>query len=183
MMLRKYFGPSIILLLSVCVASVFGVVKPTSIQKTCTTEECHTVFGEKAYLHGPVGLGNCQACHKPVDPNKHSWEFVRKENDLCEYCHLDQATKKNVHEPLKTGQCLQCHDPHSSESEFMLHKDTVSEICSDCHQVDKGLSYLHGPVAMGECTICHSSHSSDHESLLKSDPTELCFGCHVVTRY
>jgi predicted CXXCH cytochrome family protein len=158
------------------------VEKPTSLQKTCVTEECHTDYAKKAYVHGPVGLGDCKACHKPLKPEEHTWQFVRKGRDLCEYCHLEQTTKKNSHEPLKTGDCMQCHDPHSSDNKFLITEKTIASLCDNCHNITEGFQFLHGPTAVGECTVCHESHSSDHKGLLVSEHSQLCFSCHVVTQ-
>jgi len=166
----------------ILISSGRAVEKPTTPQKTCVTEECHADYGKKAFVHGPVGLGDCKACHKPLNPEEHTYEFDRKGRDLCEYCHLDQATKKNVHEPLKTGECIECHDPHSSDSKFLIPEKTVAALCAKCHRVTEGFAFLHGPTAVGECTVCHQSHSSDYPKLLVSDHAELCFSCHVVTQ-
>jgi predicted CXXCH cytochrome family protein len=159
-----------------------AVEKPTSLQKTCVTQECHADYGKKAFVHGPVGLGDCKSCHKSVDPSKHTWQLVREGKDLCSFCHLEQLAKKNVHEPLKTGNCTQCHNPHSSDGKFLLPKKTVSELCLNCHQVTEGLKFMHGPLAVGDCTICHQAHSSDHDHLLNNEPADLCFSCHTTTR-
>jgi predicted CXXCH cytochrome family protein len=176
-------GKKLVVVLScVLVSNVLAAEKPTTPQKTCVTGECHADYGKKAFVHGPVGLGDCKSCHKPLKPEEHTYEFVRKGRDLCEYCHLEQAGKKIVHEPLKTGDCMQCHDPHSSDNKPLLLEKTVAATCSKCHKVTEGFQFLHGPTAIGECTVCHNSHSSDHKSLLVSEHSELCFACHIVTR-
>ena len=168
---------NITMIASVCfwVGLVYAVDKPTELQDTCVTSECHTVYKEKAHLHGPVALDDCRACHKPEDPAQHTWKLLQPPNDLCQSCHLETATMKNVHEPLKTGTCLDCHDPHSSDNKFFLHKLTIAEQCAECHDTTKHKEFLHGPVAVGECTICHDSHSSDYPALLKVEPKDLCF--------
>ena len=171
-----------ILLLFVLIPVAQAVEKPTSLQKSCITEQCHADYDDKSYVHAPVGLGECKSCHEPKDPAKHTFELARKGRDLCEYCHLDQATKKNVHDPLKNGDCLQCHDPHSSNNKSLLPGDSVAELCNKCHEIGQGLKYLHGPAAVGECSMCHDSHSSDHDKLLSLEPSELCFSCHENTK-
>ena len=163
-------------------STVLAVDKPNTPQTTCATKDCHTVYSTKAFVHGPVELGDCKACHKPLDSKKHTFEFIRKGQDLCGNCHLDQATGKNVHKPVESGDCTQCHDPHSSDSKFMLTEKKVADICEDCHQVTGQLQYLHGPTAIGECTMCHDSHSSNHEKLLVEDSANLCFSCHTITQ-
>jgi len=163
-------------------AQAWAVEKPTSSQKTCVTQECHADYAKKPFVHGPVSLGNCTACHDEADAKAHTFKLSREGRDLCEYCHLDQATKKNVHEPIKTGKCTDCHDPHSSESKAMIRAKTVGELCAKCHQTGKDVKFAHGPVAVGECTICHASHSADRPKLLNDEPVNLCFSCHVVTK-
>ena len=167
----------------ICVWSgwVFAVDKPTTLQDTCVTAECHSGYGKKAHLHGPVELGDCKACHKPVDPAQHSFKLPFAVNDLCQSCHLEQGVKKNKHMPLTTGTCLQCHDPHSSDNKSFLLKNTVALQCAECHDTTKHKQFLHGPVAVGECTVCHNSHSSDYEKLLQVEPTKLCLTCHTIT--
>jgi predicted CXXCH cytochrome family protein len=183
MMRSKKLGYRLaVLLISTLAYNGDAVEKPTSPQKTCVTQDCHADYGKKAYVHGPVGLGDCKSCHKPVEPTEHTWQFVRTGKDLCQYCHLEQTAKKNVHEPLKMGDCVQCHDPHSSDNKFLIPEKTVVGLCNNCHSVAKGAEFLHGPVAVGECTVCHNSHSSDHEKLLTVEPSELCLSCHVVTK-
>ena len=171
---------TVALLICVLLSTGIAVEKPTTPQKTCVTEECHADYSKKAYVHGPVGLGDCTACHKPLVPEEHTFQFERKGRDLCEYCHLEQAAKKIVHEPLKTGDCMQCHDPHSSDNKFLLPEKTIGALCASCHKITEGLAFLHGPTAVGECTVCHKSHSSDYTGLLVTQQAELCFSCHVI---
>jgi len=180
-MLEKIYK-SVVVLICVLISNGLAAEKPTSPQKTCVTEECHADYSKKVYVHGPVALGDCKSCHKPVNEQEHTFELSRKGPDLCQYCHLDQTTKKNLHNPLEEGGCIQCHDPHSSNNEFFLSSRTVADSCGECHEVTVGMKFLHGPVAAGECTVCHDSHGSDYKNLLTIDPNELCFSCHEVTK-
>jgi predicted CXXCH cytochrome family protein len=177
-----YLLPIVIFIILFFVVEATAIEKPNTPQKTCVTEECHTDYSQKAYVHGPVGLGDCKSCHKPLDPAQHTYELVRQGKDLCEYCHLDQTGKMHTHQPLETGDCSQCHDPHSSDNKFLLPEKSVADLCAKCHETTKGMTFLHGPTAVGECSICHNSHSSDYEKLLTVAPDSLCFSCHVVTQ-
>lgn len=161
---------------------VAAVEKPTTPQQTCVTAECHAEYAKKAHVHGPVSLGECDACHKPLKVEEHTWQFVRKGKDLCEYCHLEQTTKKIIHEPVKSGDCIQCHDPHSSDNKFLIPEERIALLCAKCHSVTDGLQFVHGPVAIGECSACHEAHSSDNQHLLVTSPGQLCFQCHVVMK-
>lgn len=180
-MLEKSGYRLIVLLVCLLVCGTFAAEKPTSLGKACSSEGCHDGFLDAEYGHGPVLLNDCHSCHKPLDVKKHTFEFVRKGRDLCEFCHMDQSTGKNVHAPVKDGDCLQCHDPHGSNHPGLLVKETA-EVCGQCHKIAEGAAFRHGPVAVGECSICHDPHSSDHEKLLTTKPSELCFSCHVTTK-
>ena len=69
---------SAVLLILISISTGFAVEKPTTPQKTCVTDECHADYGKKEYVHGPVGLGDCTACHKPLVPEEHTFQFERK---------------------------------------------------------------------------------------------------------
>ena len=169
-------------LICIMAASAFGVDKPTAEPKTCLSADCHADYSAQKHVHGPVGLGDCKACHKSTDASQHAYKLVRKGRELCEYCHLEQATKKNVHQPLKDGDCQQCHDPHAASNKQLLKKDTVVESCNECHEDLTQAEHLHGPVAIGQCSICHNPHSSDEKHLLTTTPEEVCVSCHVTTK-
>ena len=156
--------------------------KPTSLGKTCVSQECHGSYSAKKYVHGPVALNDCKACHKTLVETDDTFELVREGGKLCSSCHLEQTSGTHLHKPLETGYCTSCHDPHSSDYQFLIPVPRVSDLCQKCHAgMLKGKKVLHGPVAAGQCTLCHSSHSSDFESLLTDDPRVLCFYCHEAT--
>ncbi len=180
----KMIDRAVVSLICVLASTGLAVEKPTSPQATCISAECHTDYGQKAYVHGPVGLGECKSCHKPLNEQEHTYQMAREGSDLCHYCHLDQTTRKHLHDPLKAeGGCTQCHDPHSSDNnKFFLSSKTVADSCNECHETTKDMKFLHGPVAAGECTVCHNPHGSDYEKLLGLDPNDLCFSCHEVTQ-
>ena len=165
------------------VSCVSAVEKPTSNSQTCVSEECHNIYKTGKYVHGPVALDDCKACHKSVVESQHTFKLVHDGAKLCSSCHLEQALEKYIHEPLKTGNCTECHDPHSSDYKFLIPVPKVSDLCQRCHEeTTKDKKHLHGPVAAGECTLCHNTHSSDYKNLLTEDPKELCFFCHEVTK-
>ncbi|KKK49792.1 hypothetical protein LCGC14_3131470, partial [marine sediment metagenome] len=83
-------------LLTVLASSAFAVKKPRSAQKTCITSECHTDRADKEYVHGPVDLGDCNACHEAVSEKEHTFKPKHKGAALCSSssCHLEQISKK-----------------------------------------------------------------------------------------
>lgn len=150
---------------------------------------CHeSKIFTKSHRHGPVGSGDCIACHKP-HAGKHKGLLIAspEKGEVCFQCHKDRQqefTMKYVHDPVQEN-CNKCHDPHSSEARFQLHKKG-SQLCADCHEKKSPKLYdainnskfKHKPVDEGRCTDCHRAHSSDVKSMLKKDTEELCFGCH-----
>ena len=74
---KRYRQAGIVAVVLALAACALAVEKPTSPPKTCVTEECHADYGEKAYVHGPVGLGDCKSCHEAVDPNAHTYTLAR----------------------------------------------------------------------------------------------------------
>ncbi|MGV1100014.1 cytochrome c3 family protein [Thiovibrio sp. JS02] len=150
---------------------------------------CHeAAIFTKAHRHGPVGAGDCIACHRP-----HAGKFKKlliappENGQVCFQCHQDRKDEfsmKYVHQPV-TQDCNQCHDPHSSEARYQLHKPGGA-LCASCHKkLSPGVyqdietaTYKHEPVDQGRCTDCHRAHSSNVKPLLKNTTEALCFSCH-----
>jgi predicted CXXCH cytochrome family protein len=80
---------------------------------------CHDRFEGKRYLHGPLAVGACLACH---DPHRgYGAAHLRDEQSLlCGKCHSgrDAATTVACAAPGKG--CADCHDPHQSDSRYLL---------------------------------------------------------------
>jgi len=156
--------------------------KPTSLTESCITSECHAGYTAKKYQHGPVALGFCKFCHRPVDESQHTFKLLRQDGFLCLHCHNDLVVEENTHAPFGRGECLSCHDPHASDQKYLIPTANLSEICYTCHEPFRGKNkFEHHPVAAGKCTLCHNPHGSPHRNLLTSEPGELCFQCHEST--
>ena len=82
---------------------------------------CHTGFIKGRYVHGPVSVGDCSACHLP-----HISEFVAllemDRNRICEKCHTEERLAVNMHEQVMTHgmDCVDCHDPHYGDTMYFL---------------------------------------------------------------
>ncbi len=159
----------------------------TSVSSLCFN--CHEAeIFTKSHRHGPVGAGDCIACHKP-HAGKHKNLLIAspEKGEVCFQCHKDRKqefTMKFVHDPVEEN-CNKCHDPHSSEYRFQLHAEG-GKLCSSCHKEQNAelykimdtAKYKHQPVDEGRCTDCHRAHSSNVKSLLKTSTEQLCFTCH-----
>lgn len=159
---------------------------PADYTGSCTTAQCHDGYARKKVVHGPAGMGTCDACHEEADKTDHTFELAAEGAELCLDCHDEEEFEGSVeHQPAAEGDCTTCHDPHASEVEHLLKAPTVGELCAECHdEVTEDLDFLHGPVAAGACTGCHNPHSSNHPSLLLAEGSDLCGKCHaaVITR-
>ncbi len=156
----------------------------SSLCFNCHDQEMFT----KKHTHGPVGAGDCIACHYPhASDNKALLVAPPEKGELCFQCHQDRKdefTMKYVHEPVQED-CGQCHDPHSSDARYQLLKPG-GQLCKMCHEelnpeVYEAMQgkYPHKPVKDGDCVACHRPHSSNYEPLLANDLKDLCFSCHT----
>lgn len=160
-------------------AAAVPSVRPTTKVFTCTTGGCHAKETDYKFVHGPTGVGACDACHEYVDPAQHTFKRKREGAQLCSFCHIDKSGGEGpvVHEPFAKGDCTGCHDPHGSVSPKMLKGATPGALCASCHKDAMKGSHAHKPAAEN-CASCHSPHSSSHAKLLSKEPRELCLSCH-----
>ncbi|WP_183363056.1 cytochrome c3 family protein [Geomonas limicola] len=146
-------------------------------KETCVTASCHPGMGKARFVHGPVAVGECTGCHKPV--GKHKFEPILDAGKQCEECHEGLRTMKVVHKPVQEAKCTKCHDPHQSGYKFQLRAEG-SELCFLCHRkAIAGGKYLHGPLGTGSCNSCHAAHQSGFPKLLSAAGNDVCFSCHT----
>ncbi len=143
----------------------------------------------REHRHGPVGAGDCIACHRP-----HSSAYPRlliaklQRGEVCFQCHKERQnefTMKQVHAPVEDN-CNKCHEPHSSDTRFQLIKPG-GQLCATCHiklspkvyNEIKTAKFKHRPVDEGKCEECHRVHSSNYKPLLKNSLEKLCLTCHT----
>jgi predicted CXXCH cytochrome family protein len=157
--------------------SSYQMFAATSPSPSCVTATCHAKIGKEKFVHGPVAVNDCLACHK--ETGKHKFAPIKNVAALCYACHDKMDAKKTVHKPVKDGNCTKCHNPHQSPNKFML-SGNGAQLCFQCHT--KNLvsgKFLHGPVAAGECTSCHGAHQADFPLLLQARVNDVCFSCHT----
>ncbi len=79
---------------------------------------CHGRMDGKKLAHGPMGNGECTACHDPHgSPNKAF--AVARPYLLCVSCH-DQKTSAAHIAKSRGMACTGCHAPHSSDKAYLL---------------------------------------------------------------
>ena len=147
----------------------------------CSTSECHVEVKSFKAVHGPVNVNACDACHKPLDVARHTFELTRPKTQLCTFCHqVETAGLPVVHKPLADNDCLACHNPHGGATGKFTRGERLDRLCNTCHQdVTANKSKVHGPVAAAACSSCHEPHASKHPNLLVATGRDLCFTCHA----
>lgn len=82
---------------------------------------CHKNFIQGKYVHGPVSVGACLACHDPhSSPNP---SLLRKSlKEICFKCHLEKRLASQMHDKvIANGMvCVDCHNPHSRNMRYFL---------------------------------------------------------------
>jgi predicted CXXCH cytochrome family protein len=148
--------------------------------RSCSTADCHAAIRSGNFVHGPVNVQQCNACHEQPDPTKHVFAKIENASASCAACH-DLRLRDSVHKPVADGDCLACHDPHHSAVPSLIKGDSEMAVCGRCHEQTKGLDkkHVHGPLAAGTCSLCHDSHSSFYPNLLNKKGADACLACHT----
>lgn len=78
---------------------------------------CHDRQDARKNVHGPLGGGDCTACHDPHGSGNAALTTARHEA-LCVSCH-DQESSAEHFRRSKAKACTGCHEPHSSDKQFL----------------------------------------------------------------
>lgn len=94
-----------------------GLIKPP--RELC--QVCHTNFIQDDYVHGPVAVGDCLACHLP-HRSKYPALLKEPQETLCQSCHVEPRLAEAMHNRLADRQmaCDECHNPHFGGSSYFL---------------------------------------------------------------
>jgi predicted CXXCH cytochrome family protein len=97
-----------------------GLIRP--LRELCFV--CHRDFLrhiKEPFVHGPVAVGDCSACHLPHTSVNSSLLEMEK-SKLCGKCHQEQRLAASMHERVMTHgmACSDCHDPHYGKVHYFL---------------------------------------------------------------
>jgi predicted CXXCH cytochrome family protein len=79
---------------------------------------CHDKKDEERYVHGPVAIGMCAACHSPHG-SKEKAMLMMSAADLCIDCHNQPLTKIHRGDDVEE-KCLSCHNAHTSKQQYLV---------------------------------------------------------------
>jgi len=82
---------------------------------------CHVDFIEGPFVHGPVAVADCLACHLPHSSSYKSL-LVKGKSEICIKCHHEDRLAKAMHERLgdRGMACVECHGAHFGENQYFL---------------------------------------------------------------
>jgi len=109
----------------------------------------------KKYLHGPIEMGECKACHDP-----HGSDNFRM---------LRGSYPSDIYAPYKEGvydACLACHEKN-------LLRFAETTIYTGFRNGNRNLHYVHVNNRKGRtCRVCHEPHASNGEKLISNEGTQ-----------
>lgn len=107
-----------------CHDSAFSRTVTSKPKELCF--QCHDDFIKGlAYIHGPVGAGECMTCHNP-HKGEEAFGLTRLDQGLCLDCHESSDVIPNAeHDNMGDKSCLTCHDPHESNEKGLLRLVTT----------------------------------------------------------
>lgn len=85
--------------------------------KDAVCYRCHGRQDGGKNVHGPLGNGECTACHDPHGSMNAALTLARPES-LCVTCHEQDSSARHMKES-RGRRCTECHDPHSSDKTFL----------------------------------------------------------------
>jgi len=111
---------------SACHDSGSGLLFRTPQQGLC--RRCHpNVPGQVKFLHGPVAVNDCLACHNP-HASAYPRLLLADNKALCFRCHKRaDLTPGPYHATTATQACIECHNAHGGDTRFFLKKEATVE--------------------------------------------------------
>ncbi len=86
-------------------------------------EICHIDFvkGKGDFIHGPVAVKDCLACHLPHE-SKHKALLRESVSGICGTCHHEKRLAVEMHNAVMDHamECVDCHDAHGGGRQYFL---------------------------------------------------------------
>lgn len=84
-------------------------------------ETCHIGFVKGSFIHGPVSVRDCLACHLP-HTSKNKALLKESLSGICLKCHQEERLAAQMHKLVMSHnmECVNCHNPHGGGSPYFL---------------------------------------------------------------
>ncbi len=101
-------------------STAVGLIRPP--RELCFV--CHRKFRDhirEPFVHGPVAVGDCSACHLPHSSENTSLLELDR-NKICDKCHHEERLAVEMHDKIMTHgmACVDCHDAHYGQARYFL---------------------------------------------------------------
>jgi len=97
---------------------------------------CHERNDVKRFVHGPLAVGDCLACHDPH--SGYGVAHLRQEQELlCRTCHAIRGNSPPTACDRSLKACVDCHDPHQSDLRYLLKgpQYTLHDVSTERSQI------------------------------------------------
>ena len=90
-------------------------------------QSCHPEKpAKKKYVHGPVAVNGCLACHR-YHKSEHPKLLIVDAQTLCFNCHeAEQMVRDKHHATMDKDRCVDCHDSHGGDDRYFLLPGVVT---------------------------------------------------------
>jgi len=94
-----------------------GLILP--VRELCFS--CHTDFIKGPFVHGPVAVGECLACHLP-HTSSYGYLLVKNKSEICAKCHQEKRLSSEMHDRFAASRqdCANCHNPHFGSNRYFF---------------------------------------------------------------
>jgi len=84
-------------------------------------EICHVDFVQGNFIHGPVAVRDCVACHQPHS-STHKSLLKESLSGICAKCHQEERLASEMHDAVMEHNmdCVDCHDAHGGNKVYFL---------------------------------------------------------------
>jgi predicted CXXCH cytochrome family protein len=104
-----------------CHAKKDGTIARTTGETSTLCYLCHDRYDQKRYVHGPLAVGACLACHDPHAG--YGTAHLRQERGLlCANCHAARENSPTLACNTAGKSCADCHEPHQSDARYLLKR-------------------------------------------------------------
>ncbi len=174
----------------------YKVLRSTSRITVSNKDNAQVVGSPTGTNYTDTGNGNEVFFYQVFAKNGSGEESELATDIISEVAHISNP-KPHGNYTLETTACASCHRGHTGVAKRLIAKNG-EQICFTCHDGTGSVYNIAATWQNGDqspkaahaqkltapsttdvkCVNCHNPHGTDKPWALKTDPPDLCFGCH-----